>query len=120
MGLAVVGERSLWLSLSGLSEKEKVGFLDAPIDPKAQFGATVTVMWQQCDLRKREGEAFGLSSQKAGGSALSSKPAKFQTLGESRSVSPVATTGKCGRADKTWVCETETISRSRSSEASFS
>ncbi len=42
MGFSVVGERSLWLSLSGLSEKEKVEFLDAPIDPKALFGATVT------------------------------------------------------------------------------
>lgn len=30
MGLAVVGERVLWLSLSGLSEKEKVDFLEAP------------------------------------------------------------------------------------------
>lgn len=58
MGLAVVGERSLWLGLSGLSDKEKVEFLDAPIDPKAMFGATVTAMRQQCDLRKKEGEAF--------------------------------------------------------------
>lgn len=29
MGLAVVGERALWLGLSGLSEK-KAEFLDAP------------------------------------------------------------------------------------------
>ena len=58
MGLAVVGERSLWLGLSGLSDKEKVEFLDAPLDPKAMFGATVTTMRQQCDLRKKEGEAF--------------------------------------------------------------
>ncbi len=57
MGLAVVGERSLWLGLSGISEKEKMEFLDAPIDPKAMFGTTVTAMRQQCDLRKK-GEAF--------------------------------------------------------------
>lgn len=37
MGLTVVGERSLWLSLSGLSDKEKVEFLDAPFDPKVLF-----------------------------------------------------------------------------------
>ncbi len=53
MGLAVVGERSLWLGLSGISEKEKMEFLDAPIDPKAMFGTTVTAMRQQCDLRKK-------------------------------------------------------------------
>ncbi len=58
MGLAVVGARSLWLGLSGLSDKEKVEFLDAPIDPKAMFGTTVMAMCQQCDLRKKEGEAF--------------------------------------------------------------
>lgn len=34
MGIAVVGERLLWLSLSGLSKKEKVEFLDEPFDPK--------------------------------------------------------------------------------------
>ncbi len=58
MSLAAVGERSLWLGLSGLSDKEKVEFLDAPIDPKAMFSATVTALHQQCDLRKKEGEAF--------------------------------------------------------------
>ncbi|RXN03733.1 putative GAG protein [Labeo rohita] len=58
MGLAVVGERALWLGLSGLSDREKVDFLDAPVDPKALFGASVTAMRQRCDLRKQEGEAF--------------------------------------------------------------
>lgn len=58
MGLAVVGERVLWLSLSGLSEKEMWIFLDAPVDPKTLFGSTVTTMHQQCDLRKKEEEAF--------------------------------------------------------------
>ncbi len=58
MGLAVVGERSLLLCFSGLSDKKKVEFLDTPFDPKAMFGATVTLMRQQCDLRKKEEEAF--------------------------------------------------------------
>ncbi len=57
MGLAVVGERSLWLGLSGISEKEKMEFLDALIDPKAMFCTIVTAMRPQCDLRKK-GEAF--------------------------------------------------------------
>lgn len=44
--LAVVGERALWLSLSGLSEKEKVEFLDAPLNTKALIGSTVPAMRQ--------------------------------------------------------------------------
>lgn len=48
----------LWLSLPRLSEKEKVEFLDAPTVSKALFRATVTAMWQQCNLWKRVGKAF--------------------------------------------------------------
>jgi len=44
MGLAVVGERALWLGLSSLSEREKAEFLDAPVEPKALFGAALTNM----------------------------------------------------------------------------
>ncbi|RXN18450.1 transforming isoform X3 [Labeo rohita] len=58
MGLAVVGERALWMGLSGLSDREKADFLDGPVEPKAFFGASVTTMRQRCDLRKQEGEAF--------------------------------------------------------------
>ncbi|RXN34296.1 putative GAG protein [Labeo rohita] len=35
-----------------------IDFLDAPVEPKALFGASVTAMRQRCDLRKQEGEAF--------------------------------------------------------------
>lgn len=42
MGLPVVGERALWLS--GLSEKEKLDFLNVPVEPKALFGAGVAEM----------------------------------------------------------------------------
>lgn len=87
MGLVVVGERSLWLSLSRLSEKGKVEFLDAPINPKDLFGATVTVMRQQCNLQKREGEAFKVYlPRKPMSRPYHPKPAKFQTFGESRLV----------------------------------
>lgn len=55
MSLAVVGERALWLGLSGLSERE---FLDVPVELKALFGAAVTNMHQQCNLCKKDGEAF--------------------------------------------------------------
>lgn len=58
MGLAVVGERVLWLGLSGLSEREKAEFLYAPVEPKALFGAAVTNMRQQCDRHRKDGEPF--------------------------------------------------------------
>lgn len=61
IGLAVVGERALWLGLSGLSDRAKMAFLDAPVESKALFGASVTANWQQCDLRKQEGEALQTS-----------------------------------------------------------
>lgn len=53
MGLAVVGERPLWLELSGLLEREKAEFLYAPVESKTLFGAAVTNMRQQCDLAKK-------------------------------------------------------------------
>lgn len=37
MNLAVVGERALWLSLSSLTDKEKVFLLDAPVTPNELF-----------------------------------------------------------------------------------
>lgn len=49
------------MRLPGLSENENVEFLDALIDPKAMFSATVTAMCQQCNLQKKEVEAFKAS-----------------------------------------------------------
>ncbi len=82
MGLAVVGERSLWLGLSGLSDKEKVEFLDALIDPKAMFGVTVTAMCQQCDLQKKKGEAFEVClPRKPAAQPYNPSRPKFRTSG---------------------------------------
>lgn len=58
MGLAVVGERALWLNLSTLNDKEKVDLLDAAIDPKVLFGPAIAEMRTKCDLQKKEHEAF--------------------------------------------------------------
>ncbi|XP_029965627.1 uncharacterized protein LOC115401518 [Salarias fasciatus] len=63
MGLAVAGERALWLNLSSLSDQEKQVIIDAPFDPsraKGLFGEAVTAMQQTSDLRKKQGEAFDL------------------------------------------------------------
>ena len=55
MSLALVGERALWLNLSSLSDREKAGFLDAPVELKKLFGPAVNAMHQKCELLKKEG-----------------------------------------------------------------
>lgn len=60
MALAVAGERSLWLNLSSVGDKEKLDFLDAPVDSGGLFGSAVAAMRQRCDLQKKEGEAFDI------------------------------------------------------------
>ncbi len=56
MALAVAGERSLWLNLSSIGDREKLDFLDAPVDSSP----AVAAMRQSCDLQKKEGEAFDI------------------------------------------------------------
>ncbi|XP_077961988.1 uncharacterized protein LOC144410249 [Gasterosteus aculeatus] len=59
MGLAVSGERALWLNLSGLSDVQKAGVMDAAYDPaKGLFGPALEKMREASTLRKQEGEAF--------------------------------------------------------------
>ncbi|XP_034564504.1 uncharacterized protein LOC117830473 [Notolabrus celidotus] len=61
MGLAVAGERALWLSLSGLGDAQKIEVMDAAYDPsKGLFGPALEKMRETSTLRKQEGEAFNL------------------------------------------------------------
>ncbi|GLD57017.1 uncharacterized protein AKAME5_002869500 [Lates japonicus] len=61
MGLAVAGERALWLNLSGLSDAQKAEVMDAAYDPtKGLFGLALQKMRETSTLRKQEGEAFDL------------------------------------------------------------
>ena len=61
MGLAVAGERALWLNLSGLGDTQKAEVMDAPYDPaKGLFGPALEKMRETSTLRKQEGEAFNL------------------------------------------------------------
>ncbi|KAK0156238.1 hypothetical protein N1851_000491 [Merluccius polli] len=56
MGLAVSGERALWLSLSGLSDAQKAEVMDATYDPtKGLFGPALEKMRETSTLRKQEG-----------------------------------------------------------------
>lgn len=67
MSLVVVGEITLWLRISSLTDKEKVDLLDAPVKPKELFGSTVDAMRQKCDVQKR-------SSWQPVGSCVSPQP----------------------------------------------
>lgn len=61
MGLAVTGERALWLNLSGLSDSQKAEIMDAAYDPtKGLFGPALEKMRETSTRRKQEGEAFDL------------------------------------------------------------
>ncbi|KAE8291639.1 hypothetical protein D5F01_LYC08995 [Larimichthys crocea] len=61
MGLAVAGERALWLSLSGLGDTQKAEVMDAAYDPtKGLFGPALERMRETSTQRKQEGEAFEL------------------------------------------------------------
>ncbi|KAK7919090.1 hypothetical protein WMY93_010374 [Mugilogobius chulae] len=61
MGLAVAGERGLWLNHSGLTDTQKADVMDAAYDPtKGLFGPALEKMKETSTLRKQEGEAFNL------------------------------------------------------------
>lgn len=61
MGLAVAGERGLWLNHSGLTDTQKADIMDASYDPtKGLFGPALEKMKETSTLRKQEGEAFNL------------------------------------------------------------
>lgn len=61
MGLAVAGERGLWLNHSGLTDTQKAEVMDATYDPtKGLFGPALEKMKETSTLRKQEGEAFNL------------------------------------------------------------
>lgn len=61
MGLAVSGERALWLNLSGLGDAQKSEVMDAAYDlTKGLFGPALEKMRETSTLRKQEDEAFNL------------------------------------------------------------
>lgn len=95
MDLAVVWERLLWLSLSGLSDKEKVEFLNAPIEGQRPCSAT-------CRKRK-ERHSRSVSPESWpnliwGTFGLSAYPSHSTT-----------TVGKGGTTAKALCCKTKTV-----------
>lgn len=53
MVLSVVGERVLWLDLSGLTNSEKRCITGTLVEPgQALFGPTITLMQQRCNDKK--------------------------------------------------------------------
>ncbi len=47
-------------NLLSIGEREKIDFLDTPIDSRGLFGPAVAALRQRCDLQKKEWEAFDI------------------------------------------------------------
>lgn len=63
MALSVIRERTLWLNLLGVPDSKKRCIAGAPVVAgQALFGPAVALMQQRCDIKKKEDEAFKLSS----------------------------------------------------------
>lgn len=61
VGLAVTGERALWLTLSGLTYSQKAEIMDAAYVPTMGFfGPALKRIRETSTRRKQEGEAFDL------------------------------------------------------------
>lgn len=58
MGAAVATQRSLWLSLAQLSEREKAPLLDAPVSAEGVFGDAVGTMTAKFEVEQKSREAF--------------------------------------------------------------
>lgn len=77
MGLAMSGERALWLNLSGLGDAQKAEVMDASCNPtKDLFGPALEKMRETSTLRKQEDEAFILCLPRNQTPRPSSQPAR--------------------------------------------
>ena len=58
MGTAVATQRSLWLSLAKLTDREKAPLLDAPGSVQGGFGEAVETMAAKFEEQQKSREAF--------------------------------------------------------------
>ena len=58
MGAAVATQRSLWLSLAKLSDREKAPLLDAPVSVQGAFGEAVVTMAAKFEEQQKSREVF--------------------------------------------------------------
>lgn len=57
----VAGERSFRCNLLSIADREKLDFLDTPVDSNGLFCPAIAAMRQRFNLQKKEGEAFDIS-----------------------------------------------------------
>ncbi|XP_034469616.1 uncharacterized protein LOC117778266 [Hippoglossus hippoglossus] len=60
MSMLVLQERTRWLNLTNLSDREKDDILDMPIVPDGVFGSALASMQKRCEAKKKEDEALQL------------------------------------------------------------
>lgn len=95
MGLAVSGERALWLNLSGLGNAQKSEIMDAAYDPiKGLFGLAIEKMRETSTLRKQE--ACAATTRSTGSTGLCS------SCGNKREMSGRQGSETCSQRAASW------------------
>src|SRR4029434_2828507 len=72
MGAVVATQRSLWLSLAKLSDREKAPRLDAPVSVQGVFGEAVVTMAARFEEQQKSREVFQAWMPRSGGSGETS------------------------------------------------
>ena len=86
MGATVATQRSLWLSLAKLTDREKAPLLDAPISAQGVFGEAVGTMAAKFEEQQKSREAFQAWMPRSSGSGeQSSSGHTTPTPGQKRS-----------------------------------
>ena len=60
MSMLMLQERTRWLNLTNLSDREKEDILDMPIVPEGVFSSALVSMQKGCEAKKKEDEALQL------------------------------------------------------------
>ena len=95
MGAAVATQRSLWLSLAKLSDREKAPLLDAPVSVQGAFGEAVVTMAAKFEEQQKSREVFQAWMPRSSGTGETSSsghttPAPGQKRSGFRSPAPPA------------------------------
>ena len=86
MGTAVATQRSLWLSLAKLTDREKAPLLDAPVSVLGVFGKAVETMAAKFEEQQKSREVFQAWMPRSSGSGeQSSSGHTTPTQGQKRS-----------------------------------
>ena len=98
MSMLVLQERTRWLNLTNLSDREKEDILDMPIVPEGIFGSALASMQKRCEAKKKEDEALQLCLPRKTPAAAQPPPRQTFAQVASRSAPPAFRIPKRPRA----------------------